>query len=112
MTTQWLANDTPSYKLFGVPANTPEYRFRNEQQGTRLLAHEHDLFEQDQSGQQSQYVIFSNVDDKTYNRYFIYFHDHDRGSERTPQKRLALVKMTINELGVATEELNVNLMRN
>lgn len=103
-------NDTPSHELFGVPKNTTQYVFEGDDHCSRVLNRELVLLESDQSGEHSQFVIFSNVNDKTYDRYFAYSKNHPRGSEHLPRENLALVKMTTPEHASATAEFDNILM--
>lgn len=99
------ATDTPIHELFGVPTNTPQYVFQGEEHCCQVLSHETNLLDSDQSDQHGQYVIFSNVDKNIYDQYFIYSHDHARGYEHIPDKKLALVELTTRATEVATAQL-------
>lgn len=65
-----MSSNTPSYELFGVEPNTPEFAFPGPEACSDLIVRAAKNFEKDKSGKASPYVIISEVDEKCLNEHF------------------------------------------
>ncbi|CAL5867247.1 uncharacterized protein PFLUO_LOCUS1462 [Penicillium psychrofluorescens] len=101
-------NKTNDSFLADLPAPINRYIYQGRRQLEDVYNREFDRFSHDQTGQLSQFVLFSNIDEQTFGRDFC---------ERTvswtsysASEQLLLVKMVTDEHAAASEAFNVILM--
>jgi hypothetical protein len=95
---------TSNQQLFNVPS-TNEYEYLGRKHFSKICIKEyHDFLEKDTDSEpRSGYIIFSNIDNRTYEHDFLESHDPDT---YIPSLKLLLVKMTTKAHEMAHRQLD------
>ncbi|RMJ24953.1 hypothetical protein PHISP_04189 [Aspergillus sp. HF37] len=101
-----------SHRIFHVPPNTSEYQYRGRKHFRNVLGSENRLLE-DKDGKRSQFIIFSNINEQTFEKVFADPSDATFArlySSYIPGFGLLLVKMVTQVHEQAHKELATTIM--
>lgn len=101
-----MAVNTEALEGLGLPLGTREYRYRRRQQLWKILDREQMLYTADKTGRRSEYVVFSHVDEPTFQRFYgsrLNLHSY------LPQPQLLIAKLETPAHALANSGLVVEV---
>lgn len=85
-----MAGYTEALEGLGLPPWTREYRYQGRQQLLKILDREQMLYSADKTGRRSEYVVFSHIDEATFQQFYdsrLHLHSY------LPRPQLLIAKM-------------------